>query len=90
MAAILMNSEMKGLCDHVLLMQSLLKDESNLQCLKGDILSGFISKNSLHILSKALTEMPGDRSLHSYIIGSKVVFPAFQKKIIEVECNILL
>lgn len=89
MAAILMNSELKGLCDRVLLIQSLLKDETKLQCLKGDILSGFVSKNSLYILSKALTDMPGEKSLHSYIIGSKVVFPAFQNKIIEVDCNVL-
>jgi hypothetical protein len=84
MAAILMNSALKGLCECALLIPCLFTDESELQSLKDDILSGFVSKESLHILSKALKEMAEEKSLHSYIIGSKFVFPDFQTKIIEV------
>mmetsp|Transcript_11597 Transcript_11597/g.11234 ORF Transcript_11597/g.11234 Transcript_11597/m.11234 type:complete len:284 (+) Transcript_11597:30-881(+) len=83
MAAISMNFALKGLCERALLIPCLFKDESELQSLKDDILSGFVSKESLHILSKALKEMPEEKSLHSYITGSKVVFPTFQTKSVE-------
>lgn len=83
-----MNAALKGLCERALLIPCLFKDESELQSLRDDILSGLVSKESLHILSKALREIPEEKSLHSYITGSKVVFPAFQTKIIEVNWNI--
>jgi hypothetical protein len=92
MAAISMNTSLRELCDYALSIPSLI-DPLDMKCLKDDMTAECLSMTTLRILSRALIEMKKDgkvvSSLHSYITGSKVVFPALKPKVTEVSSFII-
>ena len=79
-----MNAALRGLIKRTLLITTIFTDESDIQTLKDDCAADYVSVKSLQILKRALVEMKDERTLHSYILGSKVTFPNFKPKVVEV------
>lgn len=84
MAAISMNDSLHNLMERTLLMTSLFSDENEILVFKDDIAAGHATLKSLKIIQKALLEMKEEKSLHSYITGSRVTFPTLKPKVAEV------
>lgn len=84
MAAISMNESLRELIERALLITTVFTDEADIQTLKDDIVADHVTVETLQILKRALVEMKEERTLHSYIAGSKMTFPAFKPKVVEV------
>lgn len=78
MAAISMNPSLRELAEQALLITNMFTDESDLQTLKEDIESDYLSVRSMQTLKRALVEIKKEASLQSYTVGSKITFPSFK------------